>query len=466
MLVACSGGPDSTALVLLVAQARPDVRPTLAYVAHGLRGAEVDGADAEQVAAVAALLGAEHVVLPVTVVRSGGGVEADARDVRHAALEAEADRRGVDAVLYGHHADDQAETLLLRLARGTGIEGLGGMSPIAGRRLRPLLDVRRDDLHRVADEVLARRIADAGGSGPGPARVDPMNADEDVARVRLRREVLPALGRVGPDPVGALARLAALARDESEVLERLVDELWQELPVITFGSAVLVPSGRLRDLPVALGRRLVRAALGGAPDAATVERMLAAPDGWRATLPGPLDVSIDRGWHIVVPAAPSDGTATATDEGSVQALVPDEQLVHAPSGMRIVLRSAPAEVAAGASATAEAPAEGRATLQLEATLAGGVPPGILPDRMTVRVRVEGPLFVRTRRDGDRLRTPGGTRSLGDILGEVGMPRALRDLLPVVVASDGHPVWAPGVVVDADYARASGVTRSVATRGRT
>ncbi len=468
MLVACSGGPDSTALVLLVAQARPDVRPTLAYVAHGLRGAEVDGADAEQVAAVAALLGAEHVVLPVTVVRSGGGVEADARDVRHAALEAEADRRGVDAVLYGHHADDQAETLLLRLARGTGVEGLGGMSQVAGRRLRPLLDVRRDDLHRVADEVLARRVAGMSGSGPGPARLDPMNADEDVARVRLRREVLPALGRVGPDPVGALARLAALARDESEVLDRLVDELWQELPVVTFGAAVLVPSGRLRDLPVALGRRLVRAALGGAPDAATVERMLTAPDGWRATLPGPLDVSIDRGWHIVVPAAPSDGTSTAQaqGEGSVQALVPDEQLVHAPSGMRIVLRSATVAVAAGTAATAEAPAEGLATLQLEATLADGVPPGILPDRMTVLVRVEGPLFVRTRRDGDRLRTPGGTRSLGDILGEVGMPRALRDLLPVVVAPDGHPVWAPGVVVDADYARASGVTRSVATRGRT
>jgi len=442
VVIACSGGPDSTALALLVAHARPDLRLTLAYVSHGLRGEEDDAADAAHVAALAELLDADHVVLDVSVVRTGGGIESDARDVRHAALEAEADRRGVTFVLHGHHAEDQAETLLLRLARGTGVEGLAGMAVTTGRRLRPLLDVRRDDLHRAADLMLAQRVEAAGdeatgraaldGAALGPARHDPMNDDLAVARVRLRREVLPALARLGPDPVGALARLAAIARDESELLDRLVDELRTTLPLVTFGLVAMIPSGRLRDLPVALARRVLRSALRDAADAATIERLLAAPDGWRATLPGPRDASVERGWHVLAPAdsaAPGDPVAPVMlDVASGGAYV------HAASGVRIMVTSV-----------------GGGVVAFVAELPGGVPPGIDPSRLAVRVRSEGPLLLRTRRDGDRLRTPGGTRSLGDILGEVGVPRALRDLLPVIsgdVPGEGaRPLWVPGVVVD-------------------
>ena len=405
-------------------------------MSHGLRADGIDEADAAHVAALAALLGADHVVLPVSVVRSGGGVESDARDVRHTALETEADRRGIGAVLHGHHAEDQAETLLLRLARGTGIEGLAGMAVVAGRRSRPLLGIRRADLHRAADALLAERVASAGVAPPDPAREDPMNADLEVARVRLRREVLPALGRVGPDPVGALARLAALARDESAVLEQLVDELRTTLPVVTLGPAVLIPSDPLRALPAALGRRVLRRALrraagaggtggtGDAADAATVERLLGAPDGRRATLPGPLDASIERGWHVLVPALHA-----SRGERSV-ALRPGTTLDHAGSGMRLTAR-------------------GSDIVTLSAELSDGLPPGIDPARLLVDIRPVGPLHVRGRRDGDRIRTPGGTRALGEVLGEVGVPRALRDLLPVVVAADDHPLWVPGVVVDAD-----------------
>jgi tRNA(Ile)-lysidine synthase len=440
VVIACSGGPDSTALALLVAHARPDLRLILAYVSHGLRGEEDDAADAAHVAALAELLDADHVVLDVSVVRTGGGIESDARDVRHAALEAEADRRGAHFVLHGHHAEDQAETLLLRLARGTGVEGLAGMAVTTGRRLRPLLDVRRDDLHRAADLLLAQRVEAAGraalgGAALGPARHDPMNDDLAVARVRLRREVLPALARLGPDPVGALARLAAIARDESELLDRLVDELRTTLPLVTFGPVAMIPSGPLRDLPVALARRVLRSALRDAADAATIERLLAAPDGWRATLPGPLDASVERGWHVL---APADSAAPGHPGDPVASVLLDVAsggtYVHAASGVRIMVTDA-----------------GGGVVAFVAELPGGVPPGIDPSRLAVRVRSEGPLRLRTRRDGDRLRTPGGTRSLGDILGEVGVPRALRDLLPVIsgdVPGEGaRPLWVPGVVVD-------------------
>jgi len=434
VLLACSGGPDSTALALLVAHVRPDLRISLAYVAHGLRGEHVDADDAAQVAALAALLAVEHVVLTVSVGHRGGGVESDARDVRHTALEDEADRQGMRFVAYGHHADDQAETLLLRLARGTGVDGLAGMAPVARRRLRPLLEIRRDDLRRVAEELLALHAGDALSSG----REDPMNADARLARVRLRKEVLPALGRVGPDPVGALTRLAVLARDESEVLARLVDELRTSLPLVTLGRAVMLPSGPLRALPVALGRRLLRAALQdvaaealSGPDATTVERLLDAPDGWRATLPGPLDASVERGWHVLVPAA---AVPAAAAESTPISMLLDKAAgvvhVHQPSGARLTVR-------------------GEDARSLTTEFAGGSPPGIDVARLTVRLRAEvgGPLHVRTRRDGDRIRTNVGTRSLSDVLGEVGVPRALRDLLPVVTGPDDRPLWVPGVVVD-------------------
>jgi tRNA(Ile)-lysidine synthetase-like protein len=331
------------------------------------------------------------------------------------------------------------------------------MATISGRRLRPLLEVRRADLHRASDLLLEqfreRRSARADSSSPtssgelpGAAREDPMNLDLDIGRVRVRKEILPALAQVGPDPVGALVRLAGLARDESELLDGLVTELLASLPLVTFGSTVLVPSGPLRELPVALARRVVRVALRtaavaeDAADAATVERLLAAPDGWRATLPGPLDASVERGWHVLAPvasAALDPDASAALDPGPPEPAqlgpagdgVVVDALVHAASGMRIATT-------------------GTDPVVLTAQMAGGTPPGIDPARLTVRVRTDGPLTVRTRRDGDRIRTPGGTRSLGDVLGEVGVPRALRDLLPVVTTADGRPLWVPGVVVEA------------------
>jgi tRNA(Ile)-lysidine synthase len=369
------------------------------------------------------LVACAHAVLPVVVQRSGEGVEADARRARHWALEDEADRIGARLVGYGHHAEDQAETLLLRLARGSGIDGLAGMAPLTGRRLRPLLDVRRADLHRVAGTLLA-------GALDGAAH-DPMNDDVDLARVRLRGEVLPGLARLAPDPVGAIARLATLARAESDLLERMVDEQWSILPVVRFGRATLVPSAGLRVLPDALARRLLRRMLthGDVPGAATVERLLRAPDGWRATLPGPLDASVDRGWHLVLPGEllPGEG-----DDGAARDVPVDDAVVHPPSRMTLTAARTPTR-----------------TLRLEARLDGGCPPGIDPSRLTVQLRTDAGAFVRSRRDGDRVRTPGGTRTLGDVLADAGVPAALRDLLPVVVDADGRVLWVPGVVVDAE-----------------
>lgn len=409
---------------------------TLAYVAHGLRGPDVDAVEQARVAALATQLGATHVVLPVVVTPSGAGIESDARDARHTALEVEASRRAATAVLLGHHADDQAETLLLRLARGTGVEGLAGMVPVAGQRMRPLLDVRRHDLHRAAQDV-----------HPGAldlAAHDPMNDDIMFARVRVRSHVLPALDLIGPDVVGALTRLAVIARDESFVLDAAVTELVASLPVVTVGSAIAIPSAGLRALPDGLARRVLRAALAvrdtdtaagvhRRPDAMVVERLLRAPDGWRATLPGPLDADVGRGWHVV---SPSHAPSRAAGPGPGQPLSAADAVQHEPSGMRLTVTPAePAEPGMTDSVT------------LIALPSGGLPPGLVADRLRVELRVVGPLQVRTRGDGDRVRTPGGTRSLSDVMAEAGVPRALRGLLPVVVGEDDGARWVPGLVVD-------------------
>jgi tRNA(Ile)-lysidine synthase len=434
VLLACSGGPDSTALAVIVSHLRPDLALVLAYVAHGLRDAATDAHEAARVATLAQRLEHPHVVLPVEVARTSEGIEADARRARHAALEAEAEHRGARFVLHGHHAEDQAETLLLRLARGTGPDGVAGMALASGRRLRPLLDVRRADAHRAAEALLPGVIADATH--------DPMNDDVGLARVLLRRDVLPGLAAIAPDPIGALARFAALTRAESELLDTMVDELRATLPVVTFGPVTMVRRRELTALPVALARRLVRALLppGQARSAANVERVLGTEEGQRVTIPGPLDVSVDRGWLMLRPAdADPDADPGAGAPTSATVRLAGSH-VHAASGMTI--RCDPCPAASSGTGTG-------ATETLSAELAGGLPPGFDAARLTVQLRGSGALGVRGRRAGDRIRTAGGTRMLGDVLADVGVPRALRDLLPVVVDAEDRLRWVPGVAVDVD-----------------
>jgi tRNA(Ile)-lysidine synthetase-like protein len=420
-----------------VRRARPDLALRLTYVAHGLRTGALDRAESERVARLAARLGATSTERHVTVTRAGEGLEAAARDARHAALEDEAHRADGVAVLLGHHADDQAETVLLRLARGTGPEGLAGMAAVAGLRVRPLLDVRRVDAHRAADDVAPGVLADAAH--------DPMNDDDVHARVRVRRDLLPALAAVGPDPVGALTRLASLVRDESAVIDAALAELLPALGTVRVGHAIAVPSAALRALPAGLARRALRGVLPRL-EADALERFLRAPDGWRATLPGPLEAEVGRGWHVVAPtgaSAPAEAAVVTIDAGAPE--------LHLLSGITVVATRAHADGHADrrADRRADQHADGHAegSVSLVARPAGAVPPGLRMERLAVRLRAAGPLRLRTRRDGDRVRTPGGTRTLADVMAEAGVPVLLRELLPVLVDAADRPLWVPGLVVE-------------------
>lgn len=262
-VVGCSGGADSLALLALAAAAGR--RPVAVYVDHELRGA--GATEFSMVARLASTWGAEaaRVRAPVS---PGAGLEERARVRRHAALEHVRATRGAGAVALAHTADDQAETVLLQLLRGGALAAVAGIPPRRERVVRPLLGVRRS----VTLEI-CRRL------GAAPVR-DPMNEDLSFTRVWVRREVLPMLAAgVDRDVVELLARQAALARDEHELLDELADELLGRARVED-----AVPSELdcrvLREAPAPLSRRAVRRWLGPPPpSSAEVARVLAVVAG-------------------------------------------------------------------------------------------------------------------------------------------------------------------------------------------
>ena len=242
---AVSGGADSLALLVLACDAGLDV--TAVHVDHGLRSGSA--AEADVVAEAAARFGARFRAERVEVA-VGGDLESRARAARREVL-------GPDT-LYGHTADDQAETVLLALLRGAGLDGLAAMR---GER-HPLLRVRRAETHALCAELDLTPVQ------------DPSNADPRFRRNRVRAEVLPLLDDVAErDVVPLLCRLAELARDDTDLLEELAGAL----------DASDAPA--LAAAPVPLARRAVRGWLrrlqpaGHPPDAAAVERVLAVAAG-------------------------------------------------------------------------------------------------------------------------------------------------------------------------------------------
>jgi tRNA(Ile)-lysidine synthase len=210
VLVACSGGHDSVALAAAVAfeAAKLPVSPGLVTVDHGLQAGSADQAQA--VADLGKRLGFDPVrIMPVTV-GTDGGPEAAARTVRYAALAAAAVDAGAAHVLLGHTLDDQAETVLLGLGRGSGPRSVAGMRPVDPPWLRPLLGIRRAS---TAAACVAEGLAGWD---------DPHNADPRYTRVRLRHEVLPLLEDALHGGVAeALARTAALVRADLDALDAL-----------------------------------------------------------------------------------------------------------------------------------------------------------------------------------------------------------------------------------------------------
>jgi len=249
VLVALSGGPDSLALAAATAFEAPraGLRAGAVIVNHGLQPGSAD-------AAAAAARQAEHLGLdPVTIrdadVGEHGGPEAAARSARYRVLVDAMQELGAAAVLLGHTLDDQAETVLLGLARGSGPASLGAMRPRVGPYLRPLLGIRRSTTVQFCVD-----------SDLTPWH-DPHNDDEQFARVRVRKNVLPVLEReIGPGITEALARTAEQLREDSDALDHFAEELAEDLAEHS-EAGLSLPVAALAANPAALRQRLIRLAV-------------------------------------------------------------------------------------------------------------------------------------------------------------------------------------------------------------
>jgi tRNA(Ile)-lysidine synthase len=243
VLVALSGGPDSLALAAATAfEARG--RAGAVIIDHGLQDASA--ATAERAAEQARTLGLDPVRVVRVQVGTDGGPEAAARAARYEALDAVAGELGAAAVLLGHTLDDQAETVLLGLARGSGAASLQGMPPETGLYRRPLLGIRR--------QTTVQACTDAGLE-PWD---DPHNDDPGYTRVRVRQSVIPVLEtELGPGVAEALARTAEQLREDSDALDAFAEEVAEDLAEHA-EAGISLPVAALASNPPALRQRLIR----------------------------------------------------------------------------------------------------------------------------------------------------------------------------------------------------------------
>jgi tRNA(Ile)-lysidine synthase len=422
VLVAVSGGADSVVLlhILRVLERRGALAIAgIGHLNHQLRGAEADAderfcrelAEREALPFEAGRANVAH--LAASTRRS---IEDAARRARYAFLQSAADRLGADVVAVGHSLDDQAETVLLRLIRGAGSRGLAGIRPRAGRIVRPLLDIRRDELRRYAADHRLR------------FREDASNASLIIPRNRIRLELMPVLEKYSPAIASVLARQAQGAREDEAYLSGRAMEAFAHLASRTAAGMELDADG-LRALPRAIAVRVARLALEGAAPgrfvaAVHLDRVLnlaLGADGAAAALPGCL--AARRGERIVLG---DPGASPFPDVLQHPLPVPGEALL------------------AGWVVSAE---------PLDASPPDGLPPARGTSVVLAAEPIQGPLAVRTRRRGDRfnpLGMGGRGRKLQDFLVDRKIARAERDLLPLVVDRHDRIVWVAGQAVAEDF----------------
>lgn len=431
VLVACSGGQDSVALLLALHRLSDHLGITLhaAHLNHQLRGVEAQG-DAAFVADLCA-------GLSIPVHQGSADVQAHAtgthrsleeagREVRRAFLDQVAAEIGCHRIALGHTASDRAETLLMNILRGSGLDGLRSIPPVNGRRIRPLIDVSRPDT--------AAYCADRGIE----PRQDATNLDPDACvRNRLRLDLLPALGRdYNPSVEAALLRLARAAESELDWVTEHARQVFNGLSMC-HGSGIALEADRLAALPEALRRRVLQLAMaeagGGVFEAVHLEaldRLLATGTG-DAALPAGIMARLRAGVLVLGPAA---SELQESEPWEVTLPVPGE--VSLPVGGHFAAALGPAPAAE----------------QLR---------GAGPDVAFASSEAVGEtLYVRGWLPGDRIAPLGmqGTRKLQDVFVDSKIPRERRHRQPVVVGATGEILWLPGLCLSRHAALAPDARR--------
>ncbi len=434
VLVAVSGGPDSMALLHLLAglAGRRGLSLSAAHFDHGLR--EGSGEEAARVRSWVAELGVRCTVGGPA--RRPPPKQEALRRARYAFLRAVADQEGADRIATGHHADDQVETVLFRILRGTGLRGLRGIPARRDRLARPLLPFAREALGSWVEE---RGI---------PHLRDPSNRDPRWSRGRLRARVLPALEEAWGEPVRepllALSRHAsradrALDGHARRLLERARDapasdprEGWPDdaVRLLLRPLAEADPETRARALREAAREQGVRLTEGGTRSAA--EFITEGRSGGRVDV-GEGRVLAREFEHLWLGRPPEP---TPDEELPIPDPGPDEGRV-AIGGRELDVRWRPAGPAGADPGSDAAADDGYAGGPPAPRRRLGVPAG----------RVGFPLTLRGWRDGDRIRTPAGARKLKRLFNDRRVPLSRRPRIPTLVTASGRTLWVAGLARD-------------------
>lgn len=448
ILVAVSGGPDSVALLSLLTSLASSWNLTLwgVHINHGLRGAESEE-DARFVSALCDRLGVRLVTEPVALAEAprpkGLSLQELARDRRYAAMGRVALELSADKVALGHTADDQAETLIMWVLRGSGTGGLAGI-PVARGPLfiRPLLEITRAEiLEYLAVEGITFRS-------------DSSNTTSLYLRNRVRHGLLPALKRFNPGVVQVLMRQADILREEDRCLERLTAGHLAALSHTEADGRVVVDRDGLVALPLALQRRVIRAVIRrvtGMTKGPTfgavrtvLERVVQGQSGCSITVQ---DALIAREYGRLRFEAARRSCDGSRMSGRVEGATPAALTVGVPSSQ------------------IWAPTGQSVRLSLGTLPAVGCGTG--PNRTSHRALLDAdrftlPLLIRAWRPGDAFRPlgMGGRRKkLQDLFADLKVPRDQRRRVPLLVAPEGI-LWVGGLRADERFAATASTTRTV------
>jgi len=443
LVVAVSGGPDSLAMLHALSQLAASLDVVLhgAHLDHGLRpgGSERDAAFVSETLSIMGLPGsiARRDVAAYRMERRLSPEQA-AREVRYAFLGEVALAEAADAIVLAHTADDQAETVLMHVIRGSGTRGLQGMLPSTRRRIRdaeflivrPLLEVARSD---------TQAYCEAAGLSPV---LDESNLSQTPTRNRVRLDLMPRLREYNPAVVEALGRLSRAASRDFAFVEEALDDVWRSAVPDLEGS-VTIDRRVFSELASTLqGHLLMRAilTLRGSLDDVTEAHvdqaleMMGGPAGRSMDLPGGMRLSVS---YETAAFSNVDAETFPLIDGGHCVEVPGESRV---AGWHVVASEAGREQAPGP--------------QLDARSTLG------PDGDTAVFSADAlgaQVTVRTRVPGDRFQPLGMTESkkLQDFMVDAKVPRHLRDRVPLVVTDRGI-AWVAGWRI-AEWAKVAGPT---------
>ncbi len=428
LVVAVSGGPDSLAMLYALHSLRDGLELALhvAHLDHRLRG-EDSAADAIFVAKTCAELGIDCTVEDVDVLafrrEHRMSLEEAAREVRYRFLVRVAEQVGADVVALGHTSDDQVETVLMNIIRGSGLRGLRGMMPTSKQRIagsdltlfRPLLNLSKHDTITYCEALDLT------------PRTDESNRSTEMTRNKIRLELLPLLREMNPAFEDAILRLSRNADDALAVVDGAVDEAWSEA-VIEEGSAIRIDRQKFGDLGAAVRFQVIMRALSHVRGSAQGIERVHVQEATRAVLKS-------SGSQLHLPG----GLRLAVEQRSALIYVSDDEM--ATTSFNASPLAVPGVTTAGkwriTTKRVETPSKNP-----PGDVDGQSPPKLV-QRFGCAVDVPS-LAVRSRLPGDRFQPLGmsGTKKLKDFMIDEKIPNSLRDSVPLIVTSRGI-AWVVG-----------------------